>query len=165
MPALYDRWVAAKKKFLDSNLRTADVPPEFVMQLSRGADLGPSLKTFEKADGFEGRKKAIVDVLRAKDEYDRAMSSAVRATSNQAAKNAIETLHKSLLSIWVEVEAATQPPRPSGQMVKYETLQRFSRQVRREIRPDHHRCGSGRGLGGSQLRHAVDEHRRGRQGD
>ncbi len=126
MPSLCDRWVAAKKKFLDSNLRTADVPPEFVMQLSRGADLGPSLKTFEKAEGFEGRKKAIVDVLRAQDEYDRAMSSAVKATSNQAVKNAIETLHKSLLSIWIEVEAATQPPRPSGQMVKYETLRGFN---------------------------------------
>jgi hypothetical protein len=47
------------------------------MLLSQGRDFGPALKSFDAAPGFEKRMKCMLDVLRAKTEYETEIQAAL----------------------------------------------------------------------------------------
>jgi hypothetical protein len=122
----YADWRAAKSAFFNSGLTGADVPPDFVMMINQGADLGPALKSFDAAASFDTRMKAMPDVLRAKDEYLREIARALKNTDSPKGAKALKVLEKTLEEIWRGVELAAQPPRPTGQMVSAYQLRSFN---------------------------------------
>lgn len=115
------------KKVKDDFIKMArDVPPEISMLLSQGRDFGPALKTFDAASGYEKRMKALPDVLRAKDDYESEIRSALKKTSSKVGQKGLEALLKQIDKIWKEVEQVAQPPRPSGTMVSGYQLRSFN---------------------------------------
>ena len=115
-------WKTAKDKAFKSN----SLPPEMVMELSQGYDFGPALAAFGKADSFEKRKKAVVAVLKAKTAYEKAIKDVLKSVKEPKQKAALSILANSIEAIWVAVDKATQPVRPSGSMVNYEVLSQFN---------------------------------------
>lgn len=125
MTTFYADWRAAKDKFFDAGLMTADLPPDFVMALSQGTGLGPALKTFDHADNYEKKAKSITAVLKAKTEYEKEIGGALKKVTVPTAKKALGELQGSLAALWMKVEQAAQPPRPSDQMVNATKLRTF----------------------------------------
>ncbi|GGC38690.1 hypothetical protein GCM10011504_16390 [Siccirubricoccus deserti] len=122
----YADWRGAKSAFFNSGLTGADVPPDFVMMINRGADLGPSLKALDAATTFEKRAKALPAVMRALDEYLREVASARKSTASPKGDKALKALQRALEEIWRGAEQAAQPPRPTGQMVAAYRLRSFN---------------------------------------
>ncbi|HLY57244.1 MAG TPA: hypothetical protein VKS60_16895 [Stellaceae bacterium] len=120
-------WSAAKSAFFKQGLSGQDVPPEIVMTLSQGKDLGPALKKFDAADSYEKRIKTVPDVLKAKDEYLKDIADAIGSkAATPKGKKALGELHKSLRDIWLAVDQESQPPRPSGQFVSAYRIRQFN---------------------------------------
>lgn len=115
------QWTTAKNKALKNPL-----PPELVLSLSQGWDLGPALKSFDKADTHEKRAKAILPVLKAKSAYQDDLKAALKQSRSPAEKKNVEALDRALAEIWREVEQAAQPPRPGGASVTHEVLRSFN---------------------------------------
>ena len=115
-------WKTAKDKAFKSN----SLPPEMVMELSQGYDFGPALAAFGKADSFEKRKKAVVAVLKAKTAYEKAIKDVLKSVKDPKQKAALSILSNSIEAIWVDVDKATQPVRPSGKMVNYVVLTEYN---------------------------------------
>jgi hypothetical protein len=93
--------------------------------LSQGRDFGPALKAFDNASNYEKRMECMPKVLRAKTEYETEITAALKKTESKIGRKAQEALLKQIDKIWKDVEAAAQPPRPSGQMVSSYTLRSF----------------------------------------
>jgi hypothetical protein len=114
------------KTVKDNFVKTArEVPPEISMLLSQGRDFGPALKAFDNASNYEKRMECMPKVLRAKTEYETEITAALKKTESKIGRKAQEALLKQIDKIWKDVEAAAQPPRPSGQMVSSYTLRSF----------------------------------------
>jgi hypothetical protein len=128
MPTFYERWSTAKADFDKCKpLFSADL----LTKLNKGANLGPALKTFDKADGYEARSKAMMPVRTAKEVYDREIRVVMKVIVDAKKKDspaykALEKLEKSLLSILVDADKKAQPPRPGGGTVPYEVLRSFN---------------------------------------
>ncbi|MBV8502921.1 MAG: hypothetical protein JO006_14545 [Paucibacter sp.] len=115
------QWTAAKNKAMKSS-----PPPELVMSLSQGADFGPALKAFAKADTPDKRSKTLLAVLKAKDVYEKDFKQAMKSAGSSKEKKCVEALLADLESIWRAVEKEGQPLRPSGVMVQYEVLRAYN---------------------------------------
>jgi len=126
MSDLYSRWKAAKDHFFAADLDTDSLPPDFVDAIQQGFGLGPALKSFDAADSVDKRIKRVVPVLKAKDEYDAELRTALRGTKIEEARKALSKLQAELAAIWVEANQAAQPPRPSAQMVNAVKLRNFN---------------------------------------
>jgi hypothetical protein len=126
MEQLYGRWKSAKDEFFKADLDTNSVPQDFVVNIDQGFGFGPALKTFDAADTIDKRLKSIVAVLKAKDGYATEVEKALRATKDAAARKALTKLKLDLDGIWIDANAAAQPPRPSAQMVHGLTLRSFN---------------------------------------
>jgi hypothetical protein len=126
MSDLYSRWKAAKDQFFAADLDTDSLPPEFVDSIQHGFGLGPALKSFDAADTIDKRTKRIVVVLKAKDECDCELRSALRGTKTEEARKALSKLQAELTAIWVEANQSAQPPRPSAQMASAVRLRSFN---------------------------------------
>ena len=126
MAALRKSWSEAKKAFANGKLNTADVPPEFLLDFTNGADFGPALDKLEKASSYEDRRKAIVPVLEAKEYYLRITNKGLRRVEVKDVEVAMVGLRTAVLDIWTKAEKLTQPPRPSGSDVKYQVLRGIS---------------------------------------
>lgn len=107
-------WKLVKDNFIK---RAREVPPEFGMALSLGNDLGPALKAFDAAGNFDARMKAMPKVMRAKIGYERDINETLKITKSRIGRAGLTALMNQIDRIFAEVEAAAQPPRPSGQMV------------------------------------------------
>jgi len=126
MTELYSRWKAAKDHFFAADLDTNSLPPDFVDAIQQGFGFGPALKSFDSADTVDKRMKRIVPVLKAKDEYDAELRTALRGTKVEEARKALSKLQAELEAIWVDANQAAQPPRPSAQMVNAVKLRSFN---------------------------------------
>ena len=126
MSELYGRWKAAKDQFYAADLDTDSLPPDFVVAIEQGFGFGPALKSFDAADTVDKRAKRIVPVLKAKDECDGELRSALRGTKAEEARKALSKLQAELAAIWVDANSAAQPPRPSAQMVNAVKLRSFN---------------------------------------
>ena len=114
------------KTVKDAFVKTArDIPPEISMLLSQGRDFGPALKAFDGAATFEKRMQCMPDVLRAKTDYESEITAALKTTESKVGRKAQEALLKQIDKIWLGVEQAAQPPRPSGAMVSAYKLRTF----------------------------------------
>ncbi len=125
MATLLERWTHAKGDF---DKTKALFPAPLLVKLNQGFNLVPALKTFDKADGYEARAKAMMTVRTAKQAYDkelRAMMGVVKKKETPAYK-ALLKLEKNLLDILEDADALAQPPRPGGGMVPYEVLRNFN---------------------------------------
>ena len=125
MPNLRAQWRKAKDDVFNKGLTGTDIPPEMVMELSQGNDLGPSLAEFEKAAGYEKRMACLPEVMKARAQYTKAIGKARRRASPAGVK-ALDELLAALETIWKEVQAEAQPPRPSNQMVSAYKLRSFN---------------------------------------
>lgn len=118
-------WQAAKNGFFKSKLTGLDVPPEIVMTLSQGNDLGPSLKKFDAAKTHEQKMAAMPAILKAKIAYEKELKKAILSAGTPKGKTALTTLQTGLHFIFKGVEEDAQPPRPSGKMVSAYTIRKF----------------------------------------
>jgi hypothetical protein len=126
MIELYSRWKAAKDRFFAEDLDTNSLPPDFVLSIQQGFGLGPALKSFDAADTVDKRGKRIAVVLKAKDECEAELRSALRNTKVPEARTALSDLQGELATIWADAQKAAQPPRPSAQMVNATKLRSFN---------------------------------------
>lgn len=115
-------WKNVKDGFTN---RARDVPLEFMAALDLGYNFGPALKAFDVASSHEARMKAMPKVLQAKAAYEEDILAALKKTSSRIGKAGLTALMNNLDRILREVELASQPPRPSGQMVSTYTLRGF----------------------------------------
>jgi hypothetical protein len=116
------KWSDLKK----AALKGGALPPGLVLAMSQGRDLGPALKSFDKAVKPDERSKAIVGVLKAKTGYEEDLRDALKEASTSQEKANVQQMAKDLASLWVAVEQAAQPPRPSGSMISHEVLRSFN---------------------------------------
>ena len=114
-------WNSIKTAFVK---HAEGVPPEISMLVSQGRDFGPALKSFDGATSFEGRMKALPAVLKAKSEYESELQGALK-TSSKMGQKSIQLFLSQIDLLYSKVNAAAQPPRPSGRMVQGFVLREF----------------------------------------
>ena len=114
------------KSIKDSFVKLArGVPPEVSMLVSQGRDFGPALKAFDGAATFEARSKAMPSVLKAKSEYEDELRRALRDTTSKVGQKGLQMFLSQIDLLIARVNAAAQPPRPSGKMVPGFVLRQF----------------------------------------
>jgi hypothetical protein len=125
MATLLERWNHAKSDFEKTKLL---FPPPLLVKLNKGFNFGPALKTFDKADAYEARAKAMIAVRNGKIAYDKE----IKVVKGQVTKKdspafkALIKLEKHLLDILTDADDLAQPPRPGGGNVPYEVLRGYN---------------------------------------
>ncbi len=109
-----------------SAIKSGTLPPGLVLSLSQGRDLGPALARFDKAKKADQRSQAVAEVLKARAGYLSDFRDALKEADNSQQKAGVQKLAKGLEELWMDLELAAQPPRPSGSMVSYEVLRNFN---------------------------------------